>query len=300
VAFSQQKFGARDSYCTWTGKFNGQEFGFFSLPVSWNFLDVMGIPIIEGRKPTESDDAGHRVSYIINKKLQRKLDAAPGALIHNFANDPNGVILGVVDNLKFASLRNSVDNMAFVINGDGYSKSVSYVRIKAGSNFHDIINHIRKTIAEIDPTFPAEIEFYDDIFNHLYQHEQNKSSIILLFSTLAVLISIVGVFGLILFETQTRKREIAIRKVHGATTKDVLTMFNTIYIKILLSCFVIAVLVSLFIVHRWLEQFAFKTPLYWWIFLLAGLFVFAITMITVNWQSYKAATANPVDAIKNE
>jgi putative ABC transport system permease protein len=109
-----------------------------------------------------------------------------------------------------------------------------------------------------------------------------------------------GVYGLIVFNARYKSKEIALRKVNGASVKEIMLMLNRSILIQLVIAFVMAVPLSYYIVHRWLQQFAYKTPIYWWIFLLAGLLIFVITVITVSWQSHKAATANPVDAIKNE
>ena len=109
-----------------------------------------------------------------------------------------------------------------------------------------------------------------------------------------------GVYGLIVFNARYKSKEIAIRKVNGASEKEIMLMLNRSVLIQLTIGFVVAIPLAYYVVQRWLEQFAYKTPLYWWIFLLAGLLIFAITVVTVSWQSHKAATTNPVDAIKNE
>lgn len=123
---------------------------------------------------------------------------------------------------------------------------------------------------------------------------------ITLFSLLAILLSIVGVFGLVIFETQYRRKEIGIRKVHGATVGEILLMFNKLYLRIVTVCFVIAAPLAYYGVHKWLENFAQRTPIYWWIFALAFGVVTAITMATVTFQNWRAANENPVNSIKSE
>ncbi len=120
------------------------------------------------------------------------------------------------------------------------------------------------------------------------------------FSTLAVLISIIGVFGLVLFETQYRRREIGIRKVHGASVGDILRLFNTNFVRIVATCFVVAAPVAWYFVVQWQAGFAFRPPVRWWVFATALASVLAITMFTVTLQSYRAATENPVNSMKAE
>jgi putative ABC transport system permease protein len=124
--------------------------------------------------------------------------------------------------------------------------------------------------------------------------------LILIFSLIAILISIVGVFGLVVFDSECRRKEIGIRKVHGASTMEIITMFNKAYFAILLICFAIAVPVAWFAVGRWLENFAYRTPMYWWVFVLAFFAVAAITVLTVTVQNWRVANENPVKSIKTE
>jgi putative ABC transport system permease protein len=126
------------------------------------------------------------------------------------------------------------------------------------------------------------------------------TSLITWFSLIAVLLSIVGVFGLVVFESEYKRKEVGIRKVLGSTTSEILAMFNTRYIKILTICFVVAVPVAWYTIDSWLQSFTYKTPVYWWVFALSFLVVTMITTATVTFQSWRVANANPVDSIKTE
>lgn len=211
-----------------------------------------------------------------------------------------GRIIGFTGNVKFTSLRNGENNIAFVVSKMPYPMSVSYIRLKAGSDVHAAVNHIRKTLADLDPAYPFDVQFYDTIFNHLYHKEENLRSLITVFSLLAIIISLVGVFNLVVFDTQYRRKEIGLRKVHGATIGEVLKMLNSSYIYIVLICFVLAVPVGYYGINKWLESFAYKTPMFWWVYPLALLIVLTITVGTVTYQSWQAANANPVDSLKSE
>lgn len=177
---------------------------------------------------------------------------------------------------------------------------VSYIRLKAGTDVHAAVEHIRKTLADIDPSYPFDIEFYDTIFGQLYHKEENLRSLITLFSLLAILISLVGVFGLVVFDSQYRRKEIGIRKVHGATLSEILEMLNRQYIYIVLMCFILAGPIAYYGIQKWLESFVYKTPVYWWVFGVALLIVLAITIGTVTFQSWRSANTNPVKSLKSE
>ena len=136
--------------------------------------------------------------------------------------------------------------------------------------------------------------------DYTYKQENLFTKQILLFSLLAILISIIGVFGMTMFESEYRRKEIGIRKVFGSSTREILTMFNRRYLYILLGCFVVAAPVGYFLGEHWLEGFAVRTPVSPLLFLVSFLLIGLITMLTVTYQSWKNANENPVDSIKTE
>lgn len=297
VAFAMEKVGSKDGYNTNGGNYKGKDFQYFIIIASSNFLRVMGIPVIEGRDFSKADELSDHVSYIFNRTAMEGLDMQVGDAFDSYSS---GHLIGFSDDVKFTSLRGGEDNIAFLVGNFGYSLPISYIRLKAGSDFHAVVGHIQETMRELDPSYPFNIEFYDEIFNHLYQKEENLRDLVTIFSLLAIIISLVGVFGLVVFETQYRRKEIGIRKVHGATVGEILLMFNKAYLRIVGICFVIAAPIAWQGVRMWLEGFAYKTPLHWWVFLIALLIVTVITLLTVSFQNWKAANENPVNSIKSE
>ena len=295
VAFSSQKLGARDNYSTYSMTYKGETIRYFLLPVSSNFFSMMGIPVIEGDYPKQTDDATGRTSFFFSKQMKEQYGIELGEEL-----SPNQYLSGFTEDVKFSSLRTGVDNLVFAINYPWGKQKFSYILLKAGGNYHLAVEHILKTVSDIDPIYPVKLEFYDEIFGQLYQKEQTVSKMITLFGILSILVSIVGVFGLIVFETQYRRKEISIRKVHGATVGEILGLFNKLYIRIIVVCFVIASPVAYFFVVRWLQDFTFKTPVYAWVFAVVLLIVLFITLAIVNFQSWRAATNNPANSLKIE
>ena len=159
---------------------------------------------------------------------------------------------------------------------------------------------IKTTLQSFDPEYPFNVRFFDEVLNGLYEKERSLSSLITLFSLIAIFISVVGVFGLVVFDSEYRKKEIGIRKVLGSTTEEIIVMFNKTYIRILCVCFVLGAPIAGYVVHRWLENFAYKTPMYWWVYLIAFAIIAVITILTVTFQNWRAANENPVHSIKNE
>lgn len=262
---------------------------------SENFLSVMDIQVEEGRDFTREDSNKAQSDYIINPAAERDFHLHPGDRFND------RTVLGVSKDFRFNSCRIASSPFVFALNNDiPNPKLVSYIRFNSKTNLQEAVAHVRETLKEIDPTFPFEISFYNTILNNLYQKEQTLGKLISLFGIMAILISIVGVFGLVLFETQYRQKEIGIRKINGATTGQILLMFNKTYIRIVSVCFIISIPIAWMGTQQWLENFAYKTPLHLWVFIVAFLIILSVTIGTVTFRNWQAANENPVNSVKSE
>ena len=262
---------------------------------SENFLSVMDIQGEEGRDFTREDLNKAQSDYIINPAAERDFHLHPGDRFND------RTVLGVSKDFRFNSCRIASSPFVFALNNDiPNPKLVSYIRFNSKTNLQEAVAHVRETLKEIDPTFPFEISFYNTILNNLYQKEQTLGKLISLFGIMAILISIVGVFGLVLFETQYRRKEIGIRKINGATTGQILLMFNKTYIRIVSVCFIISIPIAWMGTQQWLENFAYKTPLHLWVFIVAFLIILSVTIGTVTFRNWQAANENPVNSVKSE
>ncbi|MEG1896726.1 MAG: FtsX-like permease family protein [Mucinivorans sp.] len=292
VAYSQSNIGGDNLTQGWSREVGGKEVTFDALIVSWNFPKMMGLKIADGRFFRESDTKKEGWSYIFNQTAAKEYDLEVGTKI----DDGQAELVGLVHDFNFKSLQYPITPMALVMINGGML-GTCYVKITGDA--HAAVEHIRRAVATIDPVFPIDVNFYDQTFNNLYKKEQKTRDQITLFSLLAIIISLVGVFGLVLFETQYRRREIGLRKINGATVGLILGMFNRKFVWIIAVCFALAAPVAYFGVNLWLEDFAYRTPLHWWVFAAALLIVLTITLLTVTVQSYRAATENPVKSIKS-
>lgn len=262
---------------------------------SENFLSVMDIQVEVGRDFTREDLNKAQSDYIINPAAERDFHLHPGDRFND------RTVLGVSKDFRFNSCRIASSPFVFALNNDiPNPKLVSYIRFNSKTNLQEAVAHVRETLKEIDPTFPFEISFYNTILNNLYQKEQTLGKLISLFGIMAILISIVGVFGLVLFETQYRRKEIGIRKINGATTGQILLMFNKTYIRIVSVCFIISIPIAWMGTQQWLENFAYKTPLHLWVFIVAFLIILSVTIGTVTFRNWQAANENPVNSVKSE
>ena len=151
-----------------------------------------------------------------------------------------------------------------------------------------------------NPGSTFSYSFISDEVSALYQKEKRLSTTYILFTIIALLISAIGLFTIALYDTQRRVKEIGVRKVNGASIIEILLMLNKDFIKWVGISFVIACPIAYYLMHSWLENFAYKTALSWWVFALAGGFTLVVSLITVSWQTYKAATQNPVESLRDE
>ena len=192
--------------------------------------------------------------------------------------------------------------MAFCILPDSWGFYPNYlnVRVQKDVDKRAMLHTLQQVVGKFSPGFDCEFRFMDSVLDNTYRQELRFTKQILLFSLVAIVLSIIGVFGLTLFESEYRRKEIGIRKIMGSSTTAILYMFNRRYIYILTGCFAVAAPFGWWIGHSWLEGFADKAPIHPVIFLAAFLSVSLLTLLTVTYQSWKNANENPIHSIKTE
>lgn len=149
----------------------------------------------------------------------------------------------------------------------------------------------------MNPGYPVDIRFFDQVLDELYSKSYKQGLLVTILCLLAVLLSLVGVFGLVIFESQGREKEIAVRKVFGASIEQILWMFNSSFLRVVLAGFIVSAPIAYYGVSIWLQSFAYKTPLYLWVFLVALVAIAILTFLTVTLQGYRATTANPAQKL---
>ncbi|MDN0049082.1 ABC transporter permease [Bacteroides gallinaceum] len=298
VAFSQFVLNSQDTYMSWGRGEGDKNINFACFPVDEHYLDVMGIRITEGRNFKPSDNG----VYIFNEAARKKY---PWMAVDMPATPGDWNVVGFCENIRFSTFRNNdiAEPMAFIYVSKAklwsYENIVN-VRISAGTDKVAVIRSLQKAMEKFTPGHDFNFRFMDQVLDNAYRNELRFTRQILLFSLLAIVISMIGVFGLTMFESEYRRKEIGIRKIFGSTTGEILRMFNKRYLYILIGCFIVAAPFGWWIGQHWLEGFAERTPIRAWIFLASFLLVTAITMITVTVQSWKNANENPANSIKTE
>lgn len=287
----------------WGRTFKGEQINMDSYPVSWNFLRFMGIDVVEGRDFTEADEQSEHGVFIFNQVAKEKYgftleDKIQG---HSAATE----IAGFCEDFQFRPLQYELNPFAFYIFGKNpwWALSHLYVRTLPGAPFKEVEAAIKDVILKFYPGVNVSeytVRFFDEELGLQYRKEKQLTTMVTLFTLLAIIISLMGVFGLVVFETQYRRKEIGIRRVHGSTIWEILLMFNRKFAKILLVCFVIAAPVTLRIIDYYYSTFAHSAPITVWVFLGAFLLVAAIVFLVVTVGSFRAATENPVNSLKSE
>jgi len=270
-----------------------------ALYTDTDFLECFNINLLSGRN-FKRNTALDKDAILINQQLVKRAGWVD-PLDKNIYRDGNLKVIGVVEDFNFASLENAIQPMLIMANPDwdGWGYSTVNIRIQT-SNIQSLLAQINQLWKDRFPETPFEVSFLNDVLASNYKSFIAQQKIISFFSFIAILIAVIGLLGLTIFTTRTRIKEIGIRKVNGATINDILILLNKDFAKYVGIAFIIAVPISWYVMRKWLENFAYKTSMNWWIFALAGVIALGIALLTVNWQSWKAAVRNPVDSLKEE
>ena len=269
---------------------SGQRVEVNAVNIDDNFLKTFGLKIVKGRDLLNSDiDRGCFVTQATVKQLE--WDGIKGKKF-------NGMnVLGVVNDININSMHTAIVPVAFL-----YSKhyfNALNLRLIPG-NTGQQIEHIRRIWKNLLPDEHLSFAFYNDYYNSLYIKEDRQEQALTVFSIIALIITCLGLLGQIMQTSERRVKEIGIRKINGAGIQEVVAMLNREYIFSVFIAFIVAVPITYFTIRGWLENFAYKTTLSWWIFALAGALALGIALLTVSWQSWRAATRNPVEALRYE
>ena len=264
--------------------------------VDTNFISTFQLQIIKGRG-IEPGDFGK--VCMVNEAFYKhfEFENLSNKRFKNYTD--NGLeIIGVVKDFQYGSLHNKITPLCilFAENNNFYQLSVKTIP----NSILPAIEELKKTWQTVLPEYPLQYQFFDDWFDALYEKEERFAKTIGLFALLAIAISCFGIFGLAIFSSEQRTKEIGIRKTNGAKTYEIIRMLNNDFLKWVFIAFVIASPIAYIIMQKWLENFAYKTELNWWIFALAGLIAMGIALLTVSFQSWRAATRNPVESLRYE
>jgi len=262
-----------------------------------SFIRTFQINIIEGLDFFESEN---KKACLISETASKDLMWEKSWSGKHFQREENSngyEVVGVFKDFHFRSMYQRIEPL--VIEYDDMQKSFLTLRI-SNQNIPETMDYIKKTWNEIEPEVPIDFAFYDTWFDSMYNKEEQLAKMVTTFAILAIFISCLGIFSLTILSTINKTKEIGIRKINGAKAYEIIIMLNVNILKWIAVAFIIATPIAFYAMNRWLENFACKTILSWWIFALAGIGVSILTLLTVSWQSWKAANINPIICLKVE
>ena len=275
----------------------------YNYSVQPDYFDLMEMEFVAGDAFQQTAQERSN-NIVINERMAKFMEVSDlqgliGTPIKFF--DQDWIVTGVVKDYHHFGLKSSIEPMVIT-----HNKPLSNILVKLDkraasmATMAEALEQLNKTWYQIFPESTYKYTFLDQNFQKQYTEDRKFAKAFQVFTILAILIASMGLFGLTSYTILQRKKEIGIRKVNGATITQVLTLFNKDFVKWVGLAFIAAVPLSWYAMNEWLEGFAYKTEMSWWIFVLAGLTALIIALVTVSWKSYQAAVANPVDALRDE
>ncbi len=276
----------------WDGKASNSTFIIAPMSIDERFIPLMKLKLSAGANFTGSPmDSAH---YILNETAV-KMTGIKDPIGKRFKlQNTDGTIIGVVKDFNFASMREKVKPAVFYYRSPGWRLYVKTTSGKAAQ----AVAAVRKLWDVYNPGFPFDYRFLDDRFNDLYSTEQRTADLFKLFAGIAILISCLGLFGLAAYTAQVRTREIGIRRVLGASVVNIVALLSKDFLVLVGAAIVIASPLAWLYMHNWLQDFAYRIAIGWWVFILAGGAAIVLALLTIGWQSVRAAKTDPVESIR--
>jgi len=282
---------------SWPGKGSDLTVSFADGVVGYDFAKTMKLQLKEGRDFSK-EFGTDSMSFILNETAVNKIGFKnPIGETVMWGNHP-GKVIGVIKDFHFSSMHQQIDPLIIRLD-ENWGWGTILVRTKAG-NTKETIAGLEKICKAMNPKFPFTYQFSDLEFAKLYKSEEVVSKLSNYFAFLAILISCLGLFGLATFTAAQRRKEIGVRKVLGASVPDIVAMLSGSFIKLVAVAMLFAFPVAWYFMNKWLQNFAYKISIEWWVFALAGAITIGIALLTVSYQSIKAALSNPVKALRTE
>jgi putative ABC transport system permease protein len=279
------------------GEVNSKEIGFAISWIDENYLPALQIPLVAGRNFSKDFPADAAQSILVNESFVREAgwQEPIGKTVFNVnGNQKNMTVIGVVKDHHYVSLKEKIGPQLFQLGAGDLWIKLQPDRIPQA------LQAIEKTYRHLLPLRPYEYAFLDSIHAQYYEEEAKWKQIITVGAVLTVFISCIGLFGLATLSMIQRNKEIGIRKVFGASAAQIVSLVSQDFIKLVCLAFLLAVPVAWYAIHVWLENFAYRVTISWEIFAFAGILALLIALLTISFQSIKAALANPVKVLRSE
>jgi ABC-type antimicrobial peptide transport system permease subunit len=289
--------GSNTDSARWEGRDPEIDVSTYMTQVDYDFFETMGINLVEGRSFSQEFSTDRESAFIINEELVKVMGVESAVNLRFGFGNTDGQVIGIVRNFHFLSLKRNIEPLVITLNPD----SINYVMIRLSSQ--DIpasLAFIEETWKRVVPNFPFEFRFMNEDFDALYRGEERMGDILKYFAGLAVFIACLGLLGLASFAAEQRTKEIGIRKVLGASSYQITALIYKEFIILLGAANLVAWPVSYLVMRGWLQDFAYRTGISVFIFVIAALAAVLSAFLTVGFQALKASRANPVKALRYE
>lgn len=285
----------------WEGMKKGDEFLVTQANVDEDFINVLGMQLLRGRNFTRKAGAGDgKMDFMVNEAAVQRMGYTPESAIGKKVKfwGMDGTISGVVKNFHFKSLSAGIEPFIFRYQPDQFFFNL-FVKINKGQAAAAMAS-INKSYRSFNPDTPCDITFLDDAIQQLYAADKRLADLVLLFAFLTIIVGSMGLFGLTVFATEKRTKEIGIRKVLGAGISQIVMLLSGNFVKLLAVSLLLALPVAWYASNQWLQQFVFRIQPQWWLYAAGGLIVVAVAIATIAAQALRAAAVNPANSLRNE
>ncbi len=274
-----------------------------SMTIIWsgpNYLETMGIELVDGRDFNPDSEAEYRLKFLVNETGAKEFgwgENAVGKKVKYFHGENMGQVIGVVKDFNFESLHNKIEPLFILLDPDDGGRL--HIRINS-EDIKGTISFVEEVWTGFDPNHPFEYTFLDQEFAKQYRADQTQLKLISTLSYICIIVSILGLIGLSAFTASRKAKEISIRKVLGASSIMIVMLFSKEYVRLILIAFLISVPLANYIIVEWISKFAYQMTIQWFYFVLPGVLVLSLGLMTVGVQSLRSARANPVDGLRSE
>jgi putative ABC transport system permease protein len=296
IGASSQLFGGSPSgqRIEIIGNDNKKEYPIKQYRVLPGFFETLGFKFLSGR-PFDENIKTDETAVVLNETAVRTFGLTDPLNNRILKNDTLHVI-GIVKDFHFSSFEESIEPMMFT-----YDNRAAFIELKlASNNIHTIMPKVEKIIKDFDPAYLMNYVVLEDFCRNKYGSQEQMETLSTYAGIISLLLAILGLYALTAIVIQKRTKEIALRKINGATRIQVVKLLISAYLPHVIIAFIIAAPIGWIVMHGWLMNFAYKTDLSWWIFVLTGIIGLTIALLTVIWQSWKAATSDPVEYLRFE
>jgi putative ABC transport system permease protein len=293
--------GWRNNSILWIGRGNDMSMAVQQWYVDADYIPTMGMTVTQGRGFNASNLADSTTT-ILNESAATKFfgkENPLGKIVQTGGSDSTRrlyTVIGVVKDFHYESLRETIQPLALFMDKTVGATSIRFDATQAAS----VLAVVESTWKRLNPNKPFEYRFMDDAFNRIYRTEQRTGTILGVFTALAIGIACLGLFGLAAFTAETRTKEIGIRKVLGASVASIIGLLSKDFLKLVLVAIIVAIPLAYWAMSKWLQDFAYRVELQWWVFALSGVLAVAIAFATVAAQAWRVARANPVNTLRSE